>query len=107
MALNARIATELRLDNSPYNAFVLLVRRVFQQIVSEAFLAARASRDPGACLQMPIQRHNAVDLQTDAEIRGLCIRSREVFMQQPILLELEAPIKVCWRVCGNTCSSRS
>jgi serine/threonine-protein phosphatase PP1 catalytic subunit len=35
-----------------------------------------------------------LSLQTDAEIRGLCIRSREVFMQQPILLELEAPIKV-------------
>ena len=34
-------------------------------------------------------------LQTEAEIRGLCIKSREVFMSQPILLELEAPIKIC------------
>jgi len=47
--------------------------------------------------QCKLVRHTLC-LQTDAEIRGLCIRSREVFMQQPILLELEAPIKVCWRV---------
>lgn len=31
----------------------------------------------------------------ESEIRGLCIKSREVFMQQPILLELEAPLKIC------------
>ena len=37
-------------------------------------------------------------VQTEAEIRGLCIKSREVFMSQPILLELEAPIKVGARV---------
>lgn len=29
------------------------------------------------------------------EIRGLCIKSREIFVNQPILLELEAPIKIC------------
>ena len=29
------------------------------------------------------------------EIRGLCLRAREIFMSQPILLELEAPIKIC------------
>ena len=28
------------------------------------------------------------------EIRFLCVRSREIFLQQPVLLELEAPIKV-------------
>ena len=32
---------------------------------------------------------------TEAEIRELCYRSREIFISQPILLELEAPIKVC------------
>lgn len=32
---------------------------------------------------------------SEAEIRWLCIRSREVFTQQPVLLELEAPIKIC------------
>ena len=31
---------------------------------------------------------------TEAEIRGMCIKSREIFISQPILLELEAPIKI-------------
>ena len=37
---------------------------------------------------------------TEAEIRQLCAASREVFLSQPNLLELEAPIKIC----GNLCS---
>ena len=32
---------------------------------------------------------------TDNEVRGLCIKAREVFLSQPILVELEAPVKVC------------
>ena len=32
---------------------------------------------------------------TEAEIRWLCIKSKDVFSQQPVLLELEAPIKIC------------
>ena len=32
---------------------------------------------------------------TEAEIRGLCLQSQDVFMKQPILLELAAPIKIC------------
>lgn len=28
-------------------------------------------------------------------MRGLCLKSREIFLQQPILLELEAPLKIC------------
>ena len=32
---------------------------------------------------------------TEGEIRGLCIKSREIFLSQPILLELEAPLKIC------------
>ena len=31
----------------------------------------------------------------ESEIKELCYRSREIFISQPILLELEAPIKVC------------
>lgn len=29
------------------------------------------------------------------EIRHLCTKAREIFIGQPILLELEAPIKIC------------
>ena len=32
---------------------------------------------------------------TEAEVRCLCIKSRELFLSQPILLELEAPLKIC------------
>lgn len=32
---------------------------------------------------------------TENEIKWLCVKSREIFIQQPVLLELEAPIKIC------------
>ena len=32
---------------------------------------------------------------SENEIKWLCVKSREIFTQQPILLELEAPIKIC------------
>ena len=32
---------------------------------------------------------------SETEVRGLCLKSREIFLQQPILLELEAPLKIC------------
>lgn len=31
----------------------------------------------------------------ESDIRGLCLKAREIFLSQPILLELEAPIKIC------------
>lgn len=31
----------------------------------------------------------------ESEIRQLCTVSREIFLRQPNLLELEAPIKIC------------
>lgn len=39
-----------------------------------------------------------VQLQEN-EIRGLCLKSREIFLSQPILLELEAPLKICGEYC--------
>lgn len=36
----------------------------------------------------------AVQLQ-EYEIKHLCTKAREIFISQPILLELEAPIKIC------------
>nr|DAD46408.1 TPA_asm: hypothetical protein HUJ06_016345 [Nelumbo nucifera] len=32
---------------------------------------------------------------TEAEIRQLCAFSKEIFISQPNLIELEAPIKIC------------
>ncbi|KAL4554097.1 hypothetical protein LXL04_039775 [Taraxacum kok-saghyz] len=32
---------------------------------------------------------------SESEIRQLCSAAREIFLQQPNLLELEAPIKLC------------
>jgi len=38
---------------------------------------------------------------SEQEVRNLCLKSREVFMQQPILLELEAPLKICGDIHGQ------
>lgn len=35
---------------------------------------------------------------TEGEIKGLCLKSREIFLSQPILLELEAPLKICGKL---------
>lgn len=47
---------------------------------------------------------------TETEIKGLCLKSREIFLSQPILLELEAPLKICGKYCvgeedGRACNS--
>ncbi|KAJ6808969.1 serine/threonine-protein phosphatase PP1-like isoform X1 [Iris pallida] len=36
---------------------------------------------------------------SEAEIRQLCAVSRDIFLHQPNLLELEAPIKICGQLC--------
>lgn len=38
---------------------------------------------------------------TEQEVRSLCLKSREIFLQQPILLELGAPIKICGDIHGQ------
>ena len=38
---------------------------------------------------------------TEQEISGLCIRAREIFMSQPMLLELSAPIKIVRDIHGQ------
>jgi hypothetical protein len=41
------------------------------------------------------------------EIRLLCLTAKEIFMSQPNLLELEAPIKICGGCRGRLGRSRS
>jgi serine/threonine-protein phosphatase PP1 catalytic subunit len=57
------------------------------QAIIERLVEVRGSR-PGK--QVPLQ---------EAEIKYLCTTAREIFINQPILLELEAPIKVGTEAC--------
>jgi serine/threonine-protein phosphatase PP1 catalytic subunit len=59
------------------------VAEVDVDAVIEQLLAVRGSR-PGRQVAL-----------TENEIRWLCIKSRDIFAAQPVLLELEAPIKIC------------
>lgn len=54
-----------------------------EMIIYEIVFLVRGAR-PGKNVQL-----------TENEIRGLCLKSREIFLSQPILLELEAPLKIC------------
>jgi len=59
--------------------------------VVDRLLEVRGSR-PGKQVQL-----------LEQEIRYLCTKAREIFISQPILLELEAPIKVCKPLCSPSC----
>jgi serine/threonine-protein phosphatase PP1 catalytic subunit len=38
---------------------------------------------------------------TENEIKGICMKAREIFLNQPCFLELEAPIKICGDIHGQ------
>ncbi|XP_042398983.1 serine/threonine-protein phosphatase PP1-like isoform X2 [Zingiber officinale] len=46
-------------------------------------------------LEVQTARPGTLIRLTEAEIHQLCVASREIFLAQPNLLELEAPIKIC------------
>lgn len=54
--------------------------------IIDRLLSVRGSR-PGKHVQL-----------LDSEISYLCHKARDIFISQPILLDLEAPIKVCLRI---------
>ena len=58
--------------------------------IIDRLLEVRGSR-PGKQVQL-----------LEAEIRHLCQKAREIFISQPILLELEAPIKVSCPFCPRS-----
>lgn len=55
--------------------------------IIEKLLSVRGAR-PGKQVQL-----------AEDEIRGLCQRGKDVFLSQPMLLELEAPLKICGGYC--------
>lgn len=66
-----------------YHCNHLFVSSVIFLTIVTFSIAVKGSR-PGKNVQL-----------TENEIRGLCLKSREIFLSQPILLELEAPLKIC------------
>eukprot|EP00388_Colpodella_angusta_P010567 GDKJ01027468.1.p1 GENE.GDKJ01027468.1~~GDKJ01027468.1.p1 ORF type:complete len:303 (+),score=58.44 GDKJ01027468.1:49-957(+) len=58
-------------------------------LILEKLLEVRGGR-PGRPVQL-----------TEQDIRGLCLKAREVFLSQSMLLELEAPIKICGDIHGQ------
>ncbi|VBB26862.1 unnamed protein product [Acanthocheilonema viteae] len=74
-------AEKLNLDN--------IIARLLEELEQLNIFAVRGSK-PGKNVQL-----------TENEIKGLCIKSREIFLSQPILLELEAPLKICGDVHGQ------
>ncbi|MES1908496.1 MAG: hypothetical protein MHM6MM_001419 [Cercozoa sp. M6MM] len=57
--------------------------------IIERLLEVRNSR-PGKQVQL-----------AEHEIRGLCLKCRDIFVEQPVLLELEAPIKIVGDIHGQ------
>merc|ERR1712106_1097610 len=80
---------EIRLELSSEHTSKMAEGEINIDNIIQRLLEVRGSR-PGKTVQM-----------TEAEVRGLCLKSRELFLQQPILLELEAPLKICGDIHGQ------
>uniref|UniRef100_K1PNX1 protein-serine/threonine phosphatase n=1 Tax=Magallana gigas TaxID=29159 RepID=K1PNX1_MAGGI len=55
----------------------------------------------GRLLEVRKSKHGTVVKIEEGEIRSLCLKAREIFLSQPNLPELEAPIKVCGDIHGQ------
>ena len=73
------------LDN--FQSYKLQDEEMVEQVI-DRLLDVRNGR-PGKPVQL-----------TEGQIRQLCLMAKEVFLAQPNLLELEAPIKICGKLAG-------
>lgn len=81
------------LHDRSHKPFILVIGFPLQSNTYEnvLFISVKKCR-PGKSVQM-----------TEQEVRGLCLKSREIFLQQPILLELEAPLSICGKCTRQFC----
>jgi len=59
-------------------------RRAYNAVVTVSLFPAVRQSPPGTSVQLTVD-----------EITGLCKAAKEIFLYQPMLLELEAPLKIC------------
>ena len=57
---------------------------VISKLITLSLVSVVRKSQPGTCVQL-----------TEPEVRGLCLVSRDIFLSQPMLLELEVPLKIC------------
>ncbi|KAI1704838.1 calcineurin-like phosphoesterase domain-containing protein [Ditylenchus destructor] len=48
-----------------------------------------------------LRESNKVSSLTEDEVKAICVKAREIFLQQPTLLQLEAPLNICGDVHGQ------
>ncbi|VFQ81185.1 unnamed protein product [Cuscuta campestris] len=72
-----------RLENLRSSAILESMDSAVVDRIIEKLTEVRSSK-PGKLVQL-----------TESEIKQLCAASRDIFIKQPNLLELEAPIKIC------------
>ena len=75
-------ALSLRVHPYSFPQRILQDEEMVEQVI-DRLLDVRNGR-PGKPVQL-----------TESQIRQLCLMAKEVFLAQPNLLELEAPIKIC------------
>mmetsp|Transcript_37577 Transcript_37577/g.76481 ORF Transcript_37577/g.76481 Transcript_37577/m.76481 type:complete len:362 (+) Transcript_37577:366-1451(+) len=83
------LPAQLQHSTAPTNPPALSTDMAPIQSITQRLLSLRGS-PPGTLASI-----------TEPEIRGLCERARPVLLSQPMLLELEAPIKICGDVHGQ------
>jgi len=71
---------------------LLLVAAMEQSLVDDIIVRLLDAKESRSVKQVQL---------SEAEIRQLCLTSKDIFISQPNLLELEAPIKICGDIHGQ------